>query len=81
MTTAPVRTPRWAELSASRERELPRRFNELVADARRILGAELPAAELSDPVLGDAAPALTTASCAGSGRSRASSRRSAGCGA
>ena len=59
MTTTPVRSPHRVPATTPREHELQRRFTELVTDARRILGAELPSASLSEPALGEAAPVLT----------------------
>jgi DNA-binding CsgD family transcriptional regulator len=76
MTAAPVRFSQSAEGSAPRERDLSRRFNDLVSDARRILGAELPVVDLSEPVLGEAAPTLTAVALLTAEEMRACSRRS-----
>jgi DNA-binding CsgD family transcriptional regulator len=59
MTTTHVRSPPRAQAPRPREHELQRRFTELVADARQILGVSLPSASLSEPALGEAAPILT----------------------
>jgi DNA-binding CsgD family transcriptional regulator len=64
------------EASTPRERELRRRVNELVADARRILGAELPEGEPREPFVEEAMPVLTAIALIAAEHMRTAGKRS-----
>jgi DNA-binding CsgD family transcriptional regulator len=76
MSTTALRSANSAQASPPREQELLRRFTELVADARRILGVELPTSEMREPVLAEAVPVLTAVALLTGEQMRASGKRS-----
>jgi DNA-binding CsgD family transcriptional regulator len=76
MNTIPVHPLDRAETPAPREQELLRRFTELVADARRLLGLDLASAERRELVLREAVPALTAVAVLCTEELRVSGKRS-----
>jgi DNA-binding CsgD family transcriptional regulator/GAF domain-containing protein len=76
MTTTPLRPARRAEASSPRDRDLARRFTDVMAEARTILGVDLPTAELSEPSFKEMMPALTAVAVETAEQIRSSGRRS-----
>jgi DNA-binding CsgD family transcriptional regulator len=77
MTTTPRPAGRGkVEALTPRERELSRRLDELLADARRILSVELSGSELSEPVLSKAAPGLAAIALSATEQIKASPKHS-----